>query len=342
MQKKISVIVPCYNSKPYLDRCLGSLAAQTIGMENLSIICVDNASADGTWQKLTDWKMRFPNDITLIRCAKNERQGTARNLALSRVTTPYVGFLDSDDWLEPDMYEKMHQNAAACNCDIVFCGMYRGSVKIPGVCPQQMQIPCLLSIDTVIDRKNFILGNFIKYSCCDKLIRTGFLRDNQISFPENLAYEDIYWGCMLYLYAKAVFIMEDAFYHYCIRPDSTVLAVNQPYHRDILKINELRWEMYSARNVLPVYRRELEYDYLISGYFLALKILALRFTADTWPDYLLLREQTLAQIPDYASNPYIPLLSEFQRLQLKMLDTPLSQEEWKEYCSLIKTNPAMK
>ena len=256
MSKKISIIIPCYNTEQYIDRCLTSLINQTIGLEHLSIICVNDASTDHTWEKLESWRKRFPNNIILINAIQNGRQGTARNIAFPYVTTPYVAYLDSDDWLEPDMYEKMYQKAESHQCDIVFCGMLRDSCESP-VIYRQNPSTWLLIIHSIPERRKLIVHNTIKYSCCDKLIRTDFLSCHQISFPEQLAYEDIYWGSMLYLYANTICLMENDFYHYYINPNSTVLATNCPYHKDILQINELRWQMYHYRNVLKNYRHEL-------------------------------------------------------------------------------------
>ena len=342
MCKKISIIIPCYNTENYIDRCLTSLLNQTIGFKYLTVICVNDASTDRTWQKLKEWKTRYPNNFILINCTKNGRQGRARNLALSYVTTPYIGYLDSDDWIEPDTYEKMYQNTEAYHCDIVFCDMSRDYSDTPSLCQQNPSDLRLLTIDSVQERKKFIVHNTIKYSACDKLIRTDFLTEHQIAFPENLAYEDIYWGSMLYLYAKKICIMDDMLYHYYVNPNATVLAMDRPYHKDILQINRLRWEMYTARNVFHDYRFELEYDFMISGYLSALKILALRFTTDTWEDYQKLNEQTLACIPNFAANPYLALFTEFQKLQLQILQHPFSRTEWTDYCSFIKTHPNMK
>ncbi len=342
MHKKISIIIPCYNVEPYIDRCLTSLLNQTIGIENLAIICVNDASTDNTWNKLEAWKKHFPNDITLINCTKNGRQGTARNIAFPYVTTPYVAYLDGDDWIEPDMYEKMYQKAHFYNCDIVFCGMIRDCGTTPAIRTKNSPSAWLLIVDSVQERKKLIIHNTIKYSCCDKLIHTDFLAHHQITFPEQLAYEDIYWGSMLYLYARAICIMEDPFYHYYINPASTVLSTDHPYHKDILQINQLRWQMYQARNAIELYCHELAYDFLISGYLLALKILALRYTTSTWKDYRTLCESTLAHIPDFTANPYYSLFTDFQKLQLQMLAEPLTPREWEEYCHFFKTHPNMK
>lgn len=71
--KKISVIIPCYNVAAYIDRCLMSIEAQTMGMEELEIICIDDASADSTWVHLRKWEQMYPENILLIQQKVNRR-----------------------------------------------------------------------------------------------------------------------------------------------------------------------------------------------------------------------------------------------------------------------------
>ena len=105
---KVSIIIPCYNVSEYIDRCLESITVQTIGVDNLEIICVDDASTDDTWDKLQQWEQRFPEQIILIHCKTNGRQGTARNIGLEYASSPWISFIDSDDWIEPDYFEKLY------------------------------------------------------------------------------------------------------------------------------------------------------------------------------------------------------------------------------------------
>ena len=99
---KISIIIPCYNVAEYIDRCLNSIISQTIGLEALEIICIDDASTDNTWQKLQQWEHSYPEQILLVHCDNNARQGTARNIGLSYASSLWISFIDSDDWIEPD------------------------------------------------------------------------------------------------------------------------------------------------------------------------------------------------------------------------------------------------
>ena len=94
----ISVIIPCYNVEKYIDRCLTSLERQTVGMNSLEIICLDDKSADGTLDKLHEWEKKYPDNICIVELPDNGRQGRARNIGLEYATCEWVAFIDSDDW----------------------------------------------------------------------------------------------------------------------------------------------------------------------------------------------------------------------------------------------------
>lgn len=120
--KKISVIIPCYNVAAYIDRCLMSIEAQTMGMEELEIICIDDASADSTWVHLRKWEQMYPENILLIQQKVNRRLGAARNLGVRYASADWIAFVDADDWLEKDYFEKLYVPAAHYKCDVVVCG----------------------------------------------------------------------------------------------------------------------------------------------------------------------------------------------------------------------------
>lgn len=119
MEKKISIIIPCYNAEQYLDRCLLSLVNQTIDLNKLEIICVNDASTDGTWDKLCSWERRYPENLLLVDCEKNGKLGRARNIGLSYATGDYIAFLDADDWMELDSYERLYWIMQQYQCEIV-------------------------------------------------------------------------------------------------------------------------------------------------------------------------------------------------------------------------------
>ena len=119
---KISIIIPCYNVEVYIDRCLGSVMEQSIGIKNVEIICVDDASTDKTLEKLLIWEHQYPESITIVRSETNGRQGAARNIGMEYASGEWVAFIDSDDWITPDYYEKLIKRGEETGADVVGCG----------------------------------------------------------------------------------------------------------------------------------------------------------------------------------------------------------------------------
>ena len=112
---KVSIIIPAYNTEKYIDNCLQSLVNQTL--KEMEIIIVDDGSKDNTLELLRGYEAKFPEKIKVF-TKENGGQASARNLALEHVTGEYVGFVDSDDWVSLDMYEKMYQKAKETDADI--------------------------------------------------------------------------------------------------------------------------------------------------------------------------------------------------------------------------------
>ena len=119
--KRLSIIVPCYNVEKYIDRCLMSLTEQTLSRSAYEIILVDDASTDTTWQHITAWEAKYPELILAVHCDENGKMGRARNIGLSYATGEYVGFADSDDWVEPEMFEALLSEAETNGQDVVIC-----------------------------------------------------------------------------------------------------------------------------------------------------------------------------------------------------------------------------
>ena len=114
---KLSIIIPCYNVEKYVEKSINSLIAQTL--DNVEIIVVNDGSKDNTLKILKKYEKENSN-IKLID-KKNAGVSAARNDALKIAKGEYIGFLDSDDWVEKDMFEKMYNKAINENLDIVAC-----------------------------------------------------------------------------------------------------------------------------------------------------------------------------------------------------------------------------
>lgn len=119
---KVSVIVPVHNSQDYLGTCLGNLVHQTLS--EIELILVDDASTDQSLEILYECQKQFPDKVKVITLPQNAGPGGARNAGIMAAQGKYIGFTDSDDIVDPSMYEKLYQQAKVLDCDMVDCGFY--------------------------------------------------------------------------------------------------------------------------------------------------------------------------------------------------------------------------
>lgn len=119
---KISVIVPVYNAEKTLATSLGNLVNQTL--DDMEIILVNDCSTDSSLKILMDCESQFSDKVILVNSDINHGAGGARNIGLSYASSEYIGFMDSDDIVTMDMYEKLYNKAKEGNYDIVDCGYY--------------------------------------------------------------------------------------------------------------------------------------------------------------------------------------------------------------------------
>lgn len=347
---KISIIVPFYNAESYIERCMNSLLNQSIGLECLELILVDDASTDGTLNLLKEYERQYPEQIKLISCSENGRQGTARNIGLQYATAPYIGFVDSDDWIELDMYEKMYEKITTYQCDVVYCRHIRddGTGRLRdneenknSTIHKEKQDnvydkltgkqDALIEIKNDRQREEFFVSDAIGVGVWDKLYKRELLFDNHIVFPEKLAYEDICFGALIYLYVNRIYILEERLYHYFVNWESTVLRMDKPYHKDIFTVNELKWQEFEKRGALKKFPTAVKYDFVKCYYLAGMKMLLLRYTKPSYSLFLHIKNRVWELTGDYKKNPYLKnaFPAVYDNL-LGLLDVEITQEElWK-------------
>lgn len=208
--KKISVIIPCYNVERWIDRCMTSIIRQTIGMEPLEVICIDDASTDNTWKKLQKYERRFPENVVLICQKENQKQGTARNIGLRYASADWVAFVDADDWLEPDYFEILYEAVREYGCDVVSCSMGVDSSELLSYFSEkerEERADHYALSNTIERKKDLLIHRQLGDGPCAKIIRKALLEEYQIGFPERLAYEDSYWITLLHMYVDRAYVI---------------------------------------------------------------------------------------------------------------------------------------
>ncbi len=339
MERKISIIIPCYNAQQYLDRCLLSLVNQTIDLDKLEIICVNDASTDGTWDKLCSWESRYPENFLLVDCEKNGKLGRARNIGLSYATGDYIAFLDADDWMELDSYERLYGIMQEYQCEIVAFQFVRddGVQDIWEWQNRRDREDFYLDLTDDEERRKLLVTALMDNGCTDKMYTREFIEDNHLRFPEGRAYEDIYWGVLTQVHARHVCFFNEKLYHYYINPESLVMKKDQMHHMDIFYTTMMMWEECGRRGVLEKYPREMELNFLIYYYLGGLKMLALRYTDLKYGEFQEMCCKVMQTVPDYKTNPYlVQVLDAMQQLQIALIDQNISRGEFAQVVDMIR------
>ncbi|MDR2933910.1 MAG: glycosyltransferase [Rickettsiales bacterium] len=225
MTDLISIIIPVCNSEKFLKRCLASVVNQTY--KNIEIICVNDGSTDSSLKILQQYAKKYK--FIKIISQKNQGQSVARNVGLEKMNGKYVMFCDSDDTLEVDACECMLKTITDNNVDIVLC-----DCNI--IIPQNMDS----EIGKNLHVKKF--GKFklnqksilnIPLALWSKIFKADIIKNNKISFPDNIRKSEDYYFIYTYLLSSnSIFFLKNKLYNYYIRENS-VACFNQLKQKSI-------------------------------------------------------------------------------------------------------------
>ena len=221
-EQKISVIVPIYNVEDYLERCIESICRQTY--RNLEIILVDDGSTDSSGA-ICERYAAHDRRIRVIH-QKNGGLVSARKLGLKASAGDYIGFVDGDDYLEPEMYAALLGIMCRENVDFVHSGYYVN--ENPGIYGTGKSTAIQIEDDSrKKDVWEYILSpasaRRISPSIWSKLYRRELILEAYYGVPDENSYgEDLLNLCNCVLKASSFYITDRAYYHYVIRPDSMV------------------------------------------------------------------------------------------------------------------------
>lgn len=215
----ISVIVPVYNQEQtgFLVSCIDSLVNQSLS--GIEIICIDDASTDSSLEVLRKYAAAHSN-ITVIAMAQNSRQGTARNRGIEAAKGGYIAFVDSDDYLEMDFYEKMYRVAKENDCDAVESSFRKTNEQ--GAATGHVILPhgtsgLFVDLDDA-SREYYILNHGMIWSY---LFKSDLLKKTNIRFPEKIRYEDTPTFPRLLFRINRMGFCSEAVYYYRSNASST-------------------------------------------------------------------------------------------------------------------------
>ena len=230
----VSVIVPVYNVKTYLKKCIDSILSQTY--KDLELILVDDGSTDGCAQICDDY-LCIDERVKVIH-KKNGGQGSARNCALDIAKGDYIMFVDSDDYINNDMIDYMLESLERTESDIAFCGFITHSgMRIVNSTTENKEILMNGAEEILL---HYFTTNYVSGAPCGKLFRKH-LFDN-IRFPEGVAREDVYIAHHIFGNCKKGVHVGRDFYNYIIREGSSEHQEFSPKFLISIKIADERYD----------------------------------------------------------------------------------------------------
>ncbi len=242
---KLSIIVPVYNVEKYLPKCLESLIKQTL--KDIEIICVNDGSMDNSLAILKE----FASKDSRIRIIDNQHQGVAktRNTGIEQSTGKYIGFVDSDDYIDIDFFEKLYNSATKSNSDIAIASILKHknffNIYNAKYTKEETAITIQDKIKLCEDKKHFF------FYAWNKIYHSGFIKENNIKFSEGQIYEDVMFAIKALYYSNKIISVYGTKYHYIEHENSLTKYKDKTGEKeqDLVKAYSELQEFCNSKNI---------------------------------------------------------------------------------------------
>ena len=301
----VSVIVPCYNAAKTVGKTLDSLANQTL--KSLEVIAINDGSTDNTLEVLNRYRETHPDMNLVIYSKENEGIAETRNFGVSKVTGKYFGFLDSDDYTVPEMFEEMAELAEKDNLQLVisdFCWVNSRGERVqkegPYECGQDMMVKLFA-----------VLWN--------KLYRTDFIQTLDIRFPKGYRYED---DCYLYClvpHLSRIGFTNKPYVRY-VQQENSITHNNNEQVKNMIHVFEIILDYYKSHGFYDEYRDALEYIHIKA--FLGnsfLRSCKIEDPKDRKATVMLGWDLLNKEFPNWHKNPYLKSLGGMKNRYFSMV-----------------------
>ena len=237
MSAAVSIIVPCYNVAPYLDKCMESLVNQSL--QDLEIICVNDGSTDATPALLDAWARRDGRIRVIHR--ENGGQASARNVGMDTAAGEYVGFVDPDDYVEHAMFARLVEESRRHGADVTACG-YTSFSDGDGSVLEELSWSPAAGVEKEVQSSMARAGSVwerMDVVTCNKLYRRDFLNRHGLRFETSFRSmeDDVLW-LMALAHASCLAVIPDRLYWYRRRRRGSVSQMLEAQERPLLLVAE--------------------------------------------------------------------------------------------------------
>lgn len=256
----VSVVIPVYNMEAYLDRCVKSVLAQTL--QNIEIILVDDGGRDRSVTMCDDYAAAYPDKVRVLH-KENGGLTSAWKAGSAIAKGRYIGYVDSDDFILPDMYEKMFQRIEEEKADIACCGLHHiYEDDSHEEWDDQMDFPMDVFEPAALEKEMFpalindgsFMGRKLHPNRVTKLVKASLVKKNLPLCRDEVSIgEDFQFSLCMFLDAKKVVVLKDYFpYYYYMNNSSMTMKYDSHYMEKIKILN---------KNLLRISKEKGGYDF---------------------------------------------------------------------------------
>lgn len=332
--KKVTTITPCYNGEKFIKKCWESLKTQTIGVENMECIFVDDCSTDGTWNILRDIESEYPENVIVVQLPENRRQGGARNEALQYASGEYLQFLDQDDWLESNALEELYALAKEHDTDIIQFDYVHpdGKDANDNFCKEEY----IFELTDPLGRKDMLASGLMVCSHHNHFYRRALWEKTGSSFPENMVYEEPLFVYPMFLTANKIMISTKELYNMRAHSESsteTLLASRLEDHPRVQKM--LLDFLMDMPGVMDTYRDEIEF-YIIFSYYVETVINVGCGGKLSLETFMEMQRTVLEYFPNFEENRYLKnMISTVEQVLDTIHMKITTEEQMKSVCTKL-------
>lgn len=332
---KISVILPVYGVAQYIEKCTKSLLDQTL--QDMEFIFVDDHGPDNSIELVQKMIENHPRkeQFVFLKPEHNLGAGMARNYAIPKAKGEYISFVDSDDWVEPNMFEELYKEAVNNNrADLCCCQMQK--IYPDGRLGDVLQNPHITPGLISPEDRSYILTHYVSLFA-SFIYRRDFIEEHHIRFPEDRCADDSFFVSSVWMLAKSIAYVDCPFYMYLIRPGSVCTTKDSTKYLKRLAVFEKLMDFAKESGVYNSFKDEIDFIYLKKGYLSSVFNYITNSTQPKMETIHEIYEVLLTQVPDYRQNRFyknnwpmkmlVFALRRFPKMTIPMIRTYAEKKE---------------
>lgn len=299
---KISVILPVYGVSAYIEKCTASLLSQTL--QEMEFLFVDDHGPDNSIELVQKMIENHPrkDQFRFLKPEHNMGAGMARNFGIPYATGEYISFVDSDDWVEPTMFEELYNKASALHTDLCCCQMQK--VYPDGHKGDILQNPHIPEGPITQESRRHFLSNYVSLFA-SFIYRREWILEKQIAFPEDRCADDSYFVSCVVMQAQSISYVDKPFYQYLIRPGSVCTTKDSTKYQKRLTVFGKLMSYAKQQNIYQEFQPEVDFLYIKKGYLSSVFNYITNSTTPTSQTIRSIKDELVKQVPHYKDNPYL-------------------------------------